>query len=383
MTLLSAHTGAFIWSKSFDTWGSNTAGDELVASLQPFLFPLTAKSNEPSVFRERTFVLIVTVLDSGENGGTTLNKFFEDFMGSEENLLSLPGHRESWIFVAYIGETVVNLKSESHEICENCTGNILDTKSAFEVKTENLMKSDSKGTFDIVPVRKLIQCASSRRGMGPTMVKLSVPLIIPKIVDISRENRYVDIGESSSVDSISFHEIDMVVPSEAMECIEVDAMDKFDALIERLKLFCASKSDICGFVVTSSSEFSTEQNADNEYKAFLFSCSGFPLRRMVAADLDRLKFSRVFVMSSILDNTDIPPLTEEVPGGNDAGSFQSLKYVSLGGKHHPDTISFDTTLGLCENNTDWSNVALSNVCFSGGTPFTHDSDMRFLIIYVL
>lgn len=348
MALLCAHTGAFLGSKCFDTWGDDEAGDSLVAFLQPYLFPISGggvqvqgESGEP---KEQSYVLVMTVLDSGENGGLALSQLVDSIMNPSCHVTSLfspPAHRESWLVVALIGEKHDNVSPGHDNECEACTGNFVDMDVKEGVFLEEITAP--------VPVRELLHFSSAQRGMGPSVARVVVPLCSPS--SAATQEACTDI-------EWYFREVDMYVPGEVTEVLSSGEGESISAFTNRVKgssLLSASPSG--GFVITSLPSDQISSSGEGA-KAYLFSITGFPLQKAASAG-EASRVSAVFVKSA----TPSRGRKRE----HDISGVSCFKYISLGGKHHPDTVSFDTTLGLGEfPGAGITDTSLADVLFAGG-----------------
>jgi len=375
VVVLCAHTGAFKASRSFDTWGSDSAGNDMVTFLHPYLFPLS-ESKEIVNHREEMYVLIVTVLDSGENGGASLDGLMSSILHTGEgsanmgnqHVRAMPGHRESWLMVAHIGEQKLTQSSESEEKCKDCTGNLIDINNTLENAKGNSSISIQENVEDtkssILSVRQVLHCSSSMRARGPTMAKVHVPLLLNAFP--------VELMTKIDFPGIDFLEVDMHVPSEAVRCVTSLAGESLDDFVERVKEISVCFSSLSGgFVIMypeDSGAASTAMKADYaELRAFLFTSAGFPLRKLdpsfIPSQTNRK--SKAFVKSTSSSSVGISERNRE------GRVSEYLKYVWLGGKHHPDTIGFDTTVGLSSMSslsigaTPLSNIRLSDVRLHG------------------
>ena len=369
VTLLCAHTGAFKSSKSFDTWGNETAGDDMVAFLEPYLFPLSKSEAIPKEGFQQIYVMIVTVLDSGENGGEALCDLFAKIIQSgkcsNNDVCFLPRHRESWVMVAYIGEQQRQVKN-SKIGCADCSGNLFDIDNKIDtIPTTKL--DENFASFSIIPYLELVHVASSLRGAGPTMAKITLPLLSRHLSPDTGELISVPLGTVVKNNGC-FQEIEMHVPVEVTSCMLPHPDETLPVFIERVKSLSRHDSKSSGFVIIlpeSDTVVSSLQCMD-EVRAFFFSSAGFPLRRITDGS-SNFKKSKVYVKSSLGETA-----AEKSNCGIGCGIASScLKYVSLGGKHHPDTVGFDTTLGLTAMSSmagcPMANIHLADVRFFGGT----------------
>ena len=353
VVLLCAHSGAFICSRSFDTWGDTSAGASLLEFLEPFVSP------EPP----RLYLLIITVLDSGENGGDALNKFFKGFNFQRHlGVFSLPGHRESWLFVAYIG---AREDSDSTASCESCSGTLYDIDSKGTSALGNPLSTGPASLKDpniksSVPVREVLYFASNGRGKGGSFAKLSIP-----------------ISPSSFAEDVTLEDVGRYEPHEILKYIFPERDEKVSCFVSRIRGDCLLDSSVRGFCLVSSEDIASsldtnECGAEGEdvvpdVMCLLFGSAGFPLVKCC----DRVVFARSYVKcckwSSRL--SEVSEMIGADSISNCRPSHCSFSYVDIGGKHHDDTISFDTTFFLSSLpgvDPSFSNLKLIDVQFSGG-----------------
>jgi hypothetical protein len=337
VVVLCAFTGALVASKAFDTWGDSAAGQMLVDFLGPFLPPLCVSSVSCASTSEETkqihvtdsseqgvikrYIIVVTVLDSGENAGKAVEDLVKALGSSDHQrprprltrhsgLREVPGHRESWALVAATG-----------------IGGGADCEVLY-----------------------MDGCES---GKGPCMTRMRIPLL-----DLPAGGRLLSGVECRGAD------VEVMAVSRVMSAADGETREAF---IARVKDLCMAEKSCRGCVV--SADFS---------QGALFGDSSYPPIPLSQTE-NATPTTTLSAFIKYLDCPDAGVATNisSLSTNSELSRYpdvQFVKYVGLdGGGHHGDTAAFDCTIGplsmrdflsSCSNGP--ATLRLDRVSFFGG-----------------
>lgn len=298
VVVLCAFTGALVASRAFDTWGDPSAGQLLVDFLRPFLPPLCVSSVScatPADAKEQLFtnpmryILILTVLDSGENAGKAVEDLVKALSYSSSPSHSpfrsatqkvVPGHRESWAMVAVTGS---------------------DRLAGCEV----------------------LYLDGCEIGKGPCSVRLCIPLL---------ESGLMSALECREINGMEVMGIERVISAADSESRE--------AFTQRILEVCMADQSALGCTVT----------ADGSCGA-LFSERGFPPLALTTSTQSHTPSAPAVVFAKHLVIPDggvsaAASVSHEDPLCACYPEVEVIKYIHFnGGGHHGDTTAFDSTIG--------------------------------------
>jgi hypothetical protein len=362
VAIFSLETGELIGSHSFDTHASD--GFEMIQFLLPYID--TTGTSHHSVFCRERYLILINVIDSGEHLSdsgvqfltrlATVSNTFSSFQTSSSSLhssytapltdttmteqsLHHPGHRQSYVLCAVTcpgagsGQEILwshadLVPSGRGPLC--CRMNI-----SFDLETDK----PQEGT-------DLLQ----RRGV--------------------RYQRMIHLKEKDG--GYSFNSSFPLCRSEM-----ASEKEEFEVFHERMSQLCEHWERLTRDVVflVYQRETGTGTGTGNAEKLFgyIYSISNITsLQLLSSPEAAKDSFQDVYLKC-------VTPLTSAEGGVNPSlvsvpptlPAMNLLKYIPLGGQHHPDTVTFDTTAPLLQlanylSCYSLNEISLTEISFYGG-----------------
>jgi hypothetical protein len=354
VVIFSLETGELIGSRSFDTHGSD--GLEMIQYLLPYIDATAGTSPAHHHYHSERYLILIGVIDSGENLSessvqfltrlATVSNTFSSFQKSSSLQSSYtasptdtssrtsihhPSHRQSYVLCAL-----------------TCPG----AGSGQEILWSHA---------DLVP-----------SGKGPLSCRLNISLDLAKpqddIIDLLqrrgvRYQRMLNVKDDYSLRSaIPLYRSEMMTEGfEVFHQHMCQLCDQWEQLTREIVFLVYRRESAAGAGSDVEKLF-----------GYIYSISSITSLHLPALP-DTKDFQDLYFKC-------VPPLTS-AEGGDNASSVSAvppilpalnlLKYIPLGGQHHPDTVTFDTTVPLLQLSKHLScsslnEISLTEISFYGG-----------------
>lgn len=352
VAIFSLETGELIGSRSFDTHGYD--GFEMIQYLLPYIDATGTPRH--SVFSRERYLILIGVIDSGENLSDSSVQFLTR--------------------LATVSNTSSSLLHSSTIFPTNTTGKSLHHPSHRQSYILCAITSPGAGSnkeilwshSDTVPT-----------GKGPLFCRMNISFDLEKTEmgnDLLRRRGFRYQRLIKVKDGYSFHSSIPLYRSEML------SEDKFEAFHEQMCQLCNQWEQLTRDIVFLAYRRGEEGVVEKLF-GYIYSISsitslqpaGFSLNSHMTKD-----FQDIYLKS-------VPPLTSAEEGAHPSlisvpptlPIMNILKYIPLGGQHHPDTITFDTTFSLMQLSkymscSSLNEISLTEISFYGGASVT----FRFL-----
>jgi hypothetical protein len=354
VVILSLETGELIGSRSFDTHDSSCEGGlEMIQFLLPFVDP-SAVSAPQERCRER-FLILLCVIDSGEHLSDSAVQFLSHLANvSSARETSIPGSSP----LLHSSFTASGTESRSHHPSHR-QSYVLAAITCPSSPTQETLWSYS----DMVPT-----------GRGPLTCRMRLSFEL----ESDRESNELLLQRK-----VGYHKLPQTADATFSldHCLpitrhEISSDQLFQLSHESMCQLCEEWERERRALVTLVYRKEMEVSGEEKLYAYIYPFTSVTTTYHSAGAIVCPDPQEVYLKCLATPLTLPPPPHESASTAISVSATPAippidfLKYVPLGGQHHPDTVSFDTTTGLLQMtdllSCSLNEMNLTEVSFYGG-----------------